>query len=93
MNEVLRKGIDHDPVKPWNWATLVMRTDPVEIVSYPDPEDDTVLVRMTVGDPTSAQWVPLKALAAFAPNRHEWNDRPKRYYGDHGAFVFTDDAP
>ena len=92
MTELQRKGIDHDPVKPWNWATLVMRGDPVEIVSYPDPVDNTVFVRMTVGDPTSARHVPLKALAAFSPDRHEWYYRPKRYYSDNPtAFVFSDE--
>jgi len=93
MNEVLRPGIDHDPVKPWNWGTLAGRTDPVEIVSYVDPEDDTVFVRMTPGDPTSAQWVPLRALAAFAPDRHEWFTRTRRPWpGDSTAFTFTDEV-
>ena len=91
MNEVLRPNIDHDPVKPWNWATLVGRTDPVEIVSYPDPTDQTIVVRMTVGDPTSIKTVPLKAVAAFSPDRHEWYDRPRRHYSDNPtAFIFTD---
>jgi len=71
----VRPGIDHDPVKPWNWATIVGQTDPVEIVSYPD-EDDRVFVRMVVGDPTSAKWVPLSSIAAFSPDRHEWRADP-----------------
>lgn len=70
MSVVHRAGIDHDPVKPWNWATIAGRTDPVEIVSYPTPEG-TVMVRMVVGDPTSLREVPLSAIAAFAPDRHE----------------------
>lgn len=92
MNNIFRKGIDHDPVKPWHWATLVMRNNPVEIVSYPDPVDNTVFVRMTVGDPTSVRYVPRRALAAFSPDRHEWYYRPRRYYSDNPtAFVFTDE--
>lgn len=66
-----RPGIDHDDVKPWNWATIVGRTTPVEIVSFPDPIDNTILVRMTVGDPTTMREVPVKAIAAFSPDRHE----------------------
>ncbi len=66
---VHREGIDHDPVQPWNWATIVGRTDPVEIVSYPD--EGMVMVRMVVGDPTTLNEVPLKAIAAFSPDRHE----------------------
>lgn len=66
---VQREGLDHDPVVPWNWATIVGRTDPVEIVSY--PSDETVMVRMVVGDPTTIREVPLKAIAAFSPDRHE----------------------
>ncbi len=85
-----REGIDHDPVKPWNWATLTCRTDPVEIVSYPDPMDDTVVVRMHVGDPTSIRTVSLAHVAAFSPDRHEWNERPRQYYNDNPtAFYFT----
>lgn len=92
MNELLRVGIDHDPVKPWNWATIVMRSDPVEIVSYPDPVDNMIIVRMTVGDPTSARRVPVRAIAAFSPDRHEWYCRPRRYYGDTlTAFKFIDE--
>lgn len=91
MNIVQRPGIDHDPVKPWNWATIVLRSDPVEIVSYPDPTDETVIVRMLPGDPTSIRTVPLRAIAAFSPDRHEWNARPRRYYSDNPtAFHFTD---
>ncbi len=66
-----RPGIDHDDVKPWNWATIAGRTTPVEIVSFPDPIDHTILVRMTVGDPTTMREVPVKAIAAFSPDRHE----------------------
>jgi len=92
MNELQRKGIDHDPVKPWNWATIVLRSDPVEIVSYPDPIDNTIVVRMTVGDPTSIKTVPVKAIAAFSPDRHEWFYRQRRHYNDNPtAFVFLDE--
>ena len=88
---VLRKGIDHDEVKPWNWATIVLRSDPVEIVSYPDPIEKTVVVRMLPGDPTSIRTVPLAAIAAFSPDRHEWCSRPRHYYSDNpSAFIFTD---
>lgn len=70
MNLLKRKGIDHDFVKPWNWATLAGRTEPVEILSYPTPEE-TIMIRMVVGDPTTLREVPLKAIAAFSPDRHE----------------------
>jgi hypothetical protein len=93
MQEI-RDGIDHDPVQPWNWATMPGRSDPVEIVSYPIPDgagNETVMVRLTVGDPTSLVEVPMNAIAAFAPDRHHWFLRPRRYYGDTGtAFVFED---
>lgn len=91
MTDLLRPGIDHDPVKPWNWGTLVCRRDPVEIVSYPDPVDQTIVVRMTPGDPTSIRTIPLKAIAVFSPDRHEWYGRPRHYYSDNPtAFHFTD---
>ncbi len=91
MTNLHRPGIDHDPVKPWNWATLVLRSDPVEIVSYPDPIEKTIVVRMTPGDPTSIRTVPVAAIAAFSPDRHEWNSRPRQYYNDNPtAFIFTD---
>lgn len=94
-----RKGIDHDPVVPWNWATLPGRGTPVELVSYPVPalEDGatidhykaTVMVRMTVGDPTTLREVPLRAVAAFAPSRHEWwVDRTRIYYDPSNPTVF-----
>jgi len=86
-----RRNIDHDPVKPWNWASLVGRTDPVEIVSYPDPIEQTILVRLIIGDPTSIRYVPVSAIAAFSPDRHEWNLRPRLYYSDDPtAFIFKD---
>ena len=94
-----RKGIDMDPVKPWQWATLPGRSAPVEIVSYPIPAegrgteidcDATIMVRMTVGDPTSIQEIPFRYVACFSPDRHEWHARPKRYYSDNPtAFIFT----
>ena len=100
MNIIQRKGRDHDPVKPWQWADMPFKADPVEIVSYPIPaaghgtvidRDATIMVRMTVGDPTSIREVPFRLIACFCPSRHEWYYRPKRYYGDNPtAFVFTD---
>ena len=70
MNQVFRKGTDHDEVKPWNWATLPLREQPVEIVSYPCPVTGTVFVRMTPGDPTTLREIPLKYIAAFKPSRY-----------------------
>lgn len=99
-NLIQRPGIDHDPVVPWVWATTPGRSDPVEIVSYPIPHEDargeiddraTIMVRMMVGDPTSIKEVPFKHVACFAPDRHEWDCRPKSYYSDNPtAFVFQD---
>ena len=71
MSALKRAGIDHDEVKPWNWATIAGRTDPVEIVSYPCPVEDTIQVRMIPGDPTTMKTVPVKAIAAFAPDRYD----------------------
>ncbi len=81
MNQILRPGIDHDPVKPWNWATLPLRGEPVEIVSYPCPVTGTLFVRMTVGDPTTMREVKLSHVAAFHPSRHE-NYYPARGPGN-----------
>ena len=82
-------------IKPWMWATLPFRSDPVEIVSYPCPQDgddDIVMVRMKVGDPTSIEAVPAKSVAAFDPSSHEWSCRPRRRYGDNPtAFIFADE--
>ena len=87
-----RPGLDHDEVKPWNWATIVCRSDPVEIVSYPCPVEETIVIRMKVGDPTSIRTVPVKAIAAFSPDRHEWITRPRTEYSDNPtAFIFTDE--
>lgn len=96
-----RKAYDHDPVEPWAWASIVGRGDPVEITSYPIPHEEdglvidhyraTVMVRMEVGNPSTLREVPLRAIAAFHPSRHEWWQRPKWYYSDNAtAFVFTD---
>jgi hypothetical protein len=100
-NKYQRKDYDHDPVEPWNWASLGIRSDPVEIVSYPIPAEQdgadiiehraTVMVRMTVGEPGSIKEVPLRHIAAFHPSRHEWGQRPRHYYSDSPTdFVFTD---
>ncbi len=76
-----RAGKDMDPVKPWNWATMPLRAEPVEILSYPVPAEGdglaivesraTIMVRLTVGDPTTLKEVALQAIAAFSPDRHE----------------------
>ena len=102
-----RQGRDHDPIRPWVWGTLVLRGDPVEVVSYPVPPSVptgrvdshgldhgyTLMVRMLPGDPTSIREVPLRHIACFDPSRHEWSQRPRRYYGDNPtAFHFTDEV-
>ena len=97
-----RPGIDHDPVKPWQWGDIALKTDPVEIVSYPIPAagrqeidcDATIMVRMRVGDPTSICEVSLRLVSCFAPDRHEWYYRPKQRYSDNPtAFIFIDEHP
>lgn len=99
MGLIQREGIDMDVVRPWQWATLPGREDPVEIVSYPIPANGsseidrnaTIMVRMTVGDPTSIKEVLFRFVACFSPDRHEWYYRQKRYYNDNPtAFVFVD---
>jgi len=99
-NLIQRDGRDHDPVRPWVWASLPLRSDPVEVVSYPIPagcggvidDDATIIVRMTVGDPTSIKEIPFRHTACFSPDRHEWYKRPRRYYGDNPtAFHFSDE--
>lgn len=94
---MMRTGIDHDPVIPWNWASLIGQNDPVEIVSYPIPnlgKIPTIMVRLKVGDPTSIKEVPMKAIAAFAPNWHEWDLRPKIYSEmNPSSFYFVDELP
>ena len=97
---IQRQGKDQDPVRPWVWATLPGRSEPVEVVSYPIPHEDavgeidlraTIMVRMTVGDPTSIREVPFRWTACFEADRHEWFYRPKRYYSDNPtAFHFAD---
>lgn len=97
-----RPGKDHDPVAPWVWADALFQSAPLEVVSYPIPAEGdglaiverraTIMVRTTVGDPTSIREVPLRLISCFDPSRHEWWYRPKRYYGDNPtAFVFTDE--
>ncbi len=50
------------------------------------------MIRMKVGDPTSIRTVPVKAIAAFTPDRHEWFLRARRFYGDNPtAFHFVDE--
>lgn len=109
-------------MKPWNWATIPLKSEPVEIVSYPVPNscpvcsgrgdvatigalreaclecrgtgkaETTIMVRLKVGDPTSIKEIPLRAVAAFAPNRHEYIHRARVYYSDNPtAFIFKDE--
>ncbi len=69
-----RPGIDHDPIKPFQWATYGIG-HLVEILSYPIKhpycEEDTIMIRTTVGDPTTLREVPLRRVAVFSPDRHE----------------------
>lgn len=81
MTMIQRKGIDHDPVRPWQWATWWGKgEDPVEVLSYPIPpesgenadyEDYTIMVRTTIGDCRTLREVPFRQVAVFAPCRHE----------------------
>ncbi len=75
---IQRPGIDHDAVRPWQWATMPFRDDPVEIISYPCPArhgaeitdpDTTIMVRMVPGDPTTLREVPFRHVACFDPSR------------------------
>lgn len=75
-----RPGIDHDPIQPWMWATMVGYAGPVEVLSYPIPHEDagaviddraTIMVRTIIGDPTTLVEVPLRRVACFNKNRHE----------------------
>ena len=100
---IQREGRDHDPVQPWVWATVVGRTDPVEIVSYPVPHENangeidnraTIMVRMKPGDPTTLREIPFNLTACFDPSRHEWASREKQYYSDNPTvFHFVDELP
>lgn len=75
--QIQRKGIDHDPVAPWCWATMVGRGEPVEILSYPIPaegkseidNDATIMVRLTIGDCRTLTEVPFKSVACFDKSR------------------------
>lgn len=101
MGLIQREGKDHDPVCPWVWATIPLRSDPVEIVSYPIPaagsetvidRDATIMARMKVGDPTSIREIPFHIVACFDSDRHEWHDRRRTYYSDNPTvFHFTDE--
>jgi len=105
MNTIQRPGVDHDPVRPWVWATIPMVSHPVEIVSYPIPphpstgevdrfgfdKGTTIVIRTMPGDPTSIREIPFRMVACFDPDRHEWAERPRRYYSDNPtAFIFSD---
>ena len=71
-----RPGLDHDPIKPGMFATL-LRHGEVEVMSYPIPAEAgalidrhaTLMVRTTIGDPTTLKEIPLKALAVYEPGR------------------------
>ena len=105
-NLIQRPGIDHDPIKPWVWGTLLGHANPVEVVSYPCPPETptgeadrfgldrgmTIMVRLMPGDPTSMVEVPLARVACFDRSRHEWDQRPKRYYSDDPTAFHFDDA-
>ena len=66
MTQLIRPGIDQDPVKPWNYATTPLGAI-VEILSYPC--EDKIMIRTTPGDPTTLTEVPLNQIAAFSPSR------------------------
>jgi hypothetical protein len=82
-------------MKPWVWATLPLRRDPVEVVSYPWFEDGwKVNVRMKVGDPTSIKTLDARIVACIDPSSHEDFYREKVQYGDNPtAFHFADELP
>lgn len=86
-----------DPIKPWNWATVPPRRDPVEIVSYPFPKDDGttgIAVRRMLGDPNTLEEVNADQVSAFPPTVHEWYMNRERVYYDPNnptAFYFKDD--
>jgi hypothetical protein len=69
-----RPGLDHDPIKPGMLATL-LRHGEVEVMSYPIPagagalidRHATLMVRTTIGDPTTLKEVPIKAEFTFIP--------------------------
>jgi len=85
-------------LKPWNWATLPGFRHPVELVSYVIPNDgdseDTIMVRMKPGDPTSIKEVSIAGLKPFDPKEHPWFYRSRTYYNDNPtAYWFTDELP
>lgn len=78
MSAIQRKGRDHDPVHPWVWATVPLKSEPVEILSYPIPHKDsggiiddkaTIMIRTRIGDPASIREIPFKLTACFHPSR------------------------
>jgi len=77
---IQRPGIDHDPVRPYVWATLLGRSEPVEIMSYPSPESDgdTIMIRLTPGDPTTLKEVPFKLVACFDKSRWHIEDTMRK---------------
>lgn len=99
---IQRRGKDHDPVRPLVWGTMPFYGPPVEVMSYPIPHRDacgvidsraTIMVRMTVGDPTSIKEVPFELVSCFTADRHEWNRRDRIYYDNSNpsAFIFSDE--
>jgi hypothetical protein len=86
--------MENDLVKPWNWATLPGCTDPVEIVSYPFPDEllgEAVMVRTRIGDPTSLRKVPLRDVEGFSRTSHGWNAREVVSCPSHVGFYFVDE--
>lgn len=86
-----RPGKDHDPIRPFMWATMVGQEDPVQVLSYPIPAGQdgvideataTIMVRTQVGDPGSLREVPLRAVACFDESRHPWASRSRVYVDD-----------
>lgn len=77
-----RGGKDACPLMPWKWASWIKQLGyPVEILSYPTPED-TIMIRRQPGNPTTLIEVPLSEIAAFEPSSHQDFYRPKRHYSD-----------
>jgi len=80
---------------PWMWADYLGSENPVEIISYTitnEGGEDTIMVRMKPGDPTSIKEVPAQCISPFEPDRHPWFYRERVYYNDNPtAFIFKDE--
>ncbi len=70
-----RPGIDHDEVRPGMWATMPLRSEPVEIASWPCCDilgsftNATIMVMITPGDCRTLREVLFKHVAVFHPSR------------------------